>query len=59
VYESGERRESLVDLTEDPGEMQNLAASPAHAKVLDEHRAYFRQWLDRYGDSIAGKYAVR
>ena len=59
VYESGQRRESLVDLTEDLGEMKNLAASPAHAQVLDEHRAYFRQWLDRYGDSFAAKYAVR
>jgi arylsulfatase A-like enzyme len=59
VYESGERRESLVDLEVDPGEMKNLAADPAYASVLHQHRAYMREWLDGYGDSIAAKYAVR
>lgn len=59
VYESGARRESLVDLTQDPGEMKNLAASPGHAQILDQHRAYLRQWLDHYGDTFAAQYAVR
>ena len=59
VYESGASRESLVDLAEDPGEMKNLAASPEHAQILDQHRAYLRQWLDHYGDTFAAEYAVR
>lgn len=59
VYESGERRETLVDLEEDSGEMRNLAASPGHRQILDRHRAFFRQWLDQYGDTIAAQYAVR
>jgi len=58
VYESGQRRESLVDLAEDPGEMKNLAASPGHARILNQHRAYLRDWLDHYGDAFAAKYAV-
>ncbi len=59
VYESGSRPETLVDLTQDPGEMNNLAASPEHAQILEQHRAYLRQWLDQYGDAFAAKYAVR
>ncbi len=59
VYESGERRESLVDLVADPGEMQNLAAAPEHASVLQQHRDCLRQWLDGYGDQFATEYAVR
>ena len=58
VYESGQRRETLVDLTEDPGEMKNLAASPTTHRFLDQHREYLRQWLDHYGDAFAAKYAV-
>jgi choline-sulfatase len=59
VYQSGERRESLVDLAEDPGEMKNLAADPDHASIMNQHRAYLRQWLDHYGDTFATEYAVR
>lgn len=44
---------------EDPGDMKNLAASPKRAQILDQHRAYLRQWLDHYGDAFAAKYAVR
>jgi len=59
VYESGEQRESLVDLVADPGEMHNLAAAPEQAPVLQQHRDFFRRWLDQYGDPFAAKYAVR
>jgi arylsulfatase A-like enzyme len=51
AYDSGERRESLVDLAADPGEMRNLAASPEHAPILNQHRVYLRQWLEHYGDA--------
>jgi hypothetical protein len=39
--------------------MTNLVASPDHATILEQHRAYFRKWLNHYGDPIAAKYAVR
>jgi arylsulfatase A-like enzyme len=50
VYSEGERRESLVDLEEDPGEMRNLAGKPGSAQVLKEHRAMLAEWCRKYGD---------
>ena len=44
VYSRGQRRESLVDLQNDPGEMKNLAADPACRDVLLQHRALLVQW---------------
>ena len=38
VYASGARREMLVDMKSDPGEMNNLAQDPATSYVLKEHR---------------------
>ena len=35
VYDNGELRESLVDLQEDPGEMNNLATTPEYLEVLE------------------------
>jgi arylsulfatase A-like enzyme len=45
LFSKGERRESLVDMQADPGEMQNLAADPAHRAILLDHR----ERLARYG----------
>lgn len=50
VYDTGVRRESLVDLEADPGEMANLAADPAYAAILDRHRATLLEWGRRTGD---------
>ena len=38
LFDRGARREMLVDLKVDPGEMKNLAASPAVRDVLADHR---------------------
>jgi len=46
VYDDGERREQLIDLENDPGEMANLAEDPKYKKVLNEHRGRLRRWLD-------------
>jgi choline-sulfatase len=56
VYESGEGREQLIDLQEDPGEMENLAASDEHRRVLDDHRRRLRRWVDSTGDAIGQAY---
>jgi choline-sulfatase len=51
VYDQGERRESLVDMENDPGEMKNLAADPAFAGVLAAHRRLLRDWSRTTGDT--------
>jgi arylsulfatase A-like enzyme len=43
VWEAGERREMLIDMEKDPGEMKNLAADPAAAAVLADHRERLRR----------------
>jgi len=58
VYDSGEHREQLTDLRNDPGEMTNLADDPAHRDVLAEHRRHLRQWVDRAADEIGAKYII-
>jgi arylsulfatase A-like enzyme len=50
VYARGERREQLIDLQQDPGEMVNLAADPKYASVLAEHRKRLAAWCAKVGD---------
>jgi choline-sulfatase len=50
VYSEGQRRESLVDLQEDPGEMVNLAADPHFHRELRDHRAMLAQWCKETHD---------
>jgi choline-sulfatase len=58
VYDSGQRREVLIDLAKDPGEMQNLAEDPAYREVLQEHRRLLRQWYSLNGEQLDAKYVV-
>jgi len=51
VYDQGKRRESLIDMEKDPCELVNLAADPAAAAVLDEHRAMLLEWSRTAGDT--------
>ncbi len=51
VYDFGERRESLIDMENDPGEMQNLAGDPKFAEVLQQHRNYYLEWRGIYQDN--------
>jgi arylsulfatase A-like enzyme len=44
VYAHGLRRESLVDLEKDPGEMTDLARDPAHRETLLAMRERLRKW---------------
>ncbi len=52
VYSEGQRRESLVDMESDPGEMKNLAEDPAHRQTLSQHRDYLKYWCRKYGDDF-------
>jgi arylsulfatase A-like enzyme len=59
VYDSGEKnRESLVDLQNDPGEMQNLATDPSHSQVLSEHRQLLRGWAETSDDKAIPRFSV-
>ena len=53
VYDIGTHRESLVDMENDPHEMQNLARDPAHLAVLNAHRKLLRTYSDEMGDAEA------
>ncbi len=50
AYDLGARRESLVDMEVDPGELVNLAGNPSHQQVLQEHRRHLAEWCRTTGD---------
>jgi arylsulfatase A-like enzyme len=52
VYTYGQQRESLIDLQNDPGEMNDLARDPAHRTVLLEHRQRLREFAAEHGDAV-------
>jgi len=52
VYDMGRRRESLVDMANDPGEMVNLAGREEHRPALEKHRRFLADWCRRTGDSF-------
>ncbi|SMC40052.1 sulfatase family protein [Pedobacter africanus] len=52
VYDKGEIREQLFNLTNDPGEMDNLAVKPAAKKILSQMRSYLKKWAKTHGDSF-------
>ncbi|RMD82978.1 MAG: DUF229 domain-containing protein, partial [Lentisphaerae bacterium] len=51
VWSKGAHREQLFDMQTDPGETHNLAKDPAYADILQQHRAYFADWLRRTDDT--------
>jgi choline-sulfatase len=53
LYSEGERRESLVDMKNDPGEMVNEAGNPRFGEVLQRHRAFLREHAVRHRDAVA------
>lgn len=56
VWEGQSPREMLIDMDKDPGEMTNLAAEPAYAGVLADHRMRLRrqveEWKDDFGRAL-------
>jgi choline-sulfatase len=56
LYDSGEHREQLTDLKDDPGEMKNLAETATSRNVLDQHRQLLKDWVEKTSDRIAATY---
>jgi arylsulfatase A-like enzyme len=52
VYNKGNIREQLFDLTKDPGEITNLATNTGHKKKLIAMRTYLKQWCKANGDKF-------
>jgi N-sulfoglucosamine sulfohydrolase len=52
AYFAGDDRlpEELYDHATDPDEARNLAADPAHAEALGQHRAMLAEWQQEIGD---------
>lgn len=53
LYSLGRRRESLVDMQTDPGEMVNLATKSRYRNALLQHREYLRDFARKHGDNMA------
>jgi len=53
LYSEGERRESLVDMEKDPGEMVNQAGNPDFEIILKQHRAFLHKHARQHRDEKA------
>ena len=51
IYDMGKKRESLVDMKNDPGEMKNVAGEKEYAPVLKQHRKYYLEFRKKYNDN--------
>jgi choline-sulfatase len=56
AYNDGNSKESLVDMENDPGEMQNLVDNPKFQQVLAEHRRLLADWSKISDDKDGSKY---
>ncbi len=52
IFDQGKQPEMLIDMKNDPGEMENLVGNPDYKKVLDEHREIFTEYKKETGDSF-------
>ena len=52
IFDQGKQPEMLIDMKNDPGEMENLVGNPDYKKVLDEHRKIFAEYKKECGDSF-------
>jgi arylsulfatase A-like enzyme len=53
LYSEGDRRESLVDMENDPGEMVNQAGNPDFKEALNQQRAFLKEFAERHKDLTA------
>ncbi len=59
VYEHGQRREMLIDIEKDPGEMKNLADAAERAEELNRHRRLLGEWVARIDDRLGRGYLIQ
>jgi len=52
IFNQGRQPEMLIDMKNDPGEMENLVGNPDYEKVLEEHRRMFAKYKKENGDSF-------
>ena len=52
LFSHGQKYEQLFDMTNDPGEMTDLADDPEYQAVLDEHRALLEKWMKGVNDDF-------
>lgn len=52
IYFSGDNREQLFNLKDDPGERANLAGGSTAEAVLIQHRQYLKDWMISTGDAV-------
>jgi len=59
VYDSGKNREQLIDLVNDPGEMNNLADKEKYRDKLNRHRRLSKEWIKASGDADGAQYVLQ
>jgi len=52
IFNQGKQPEMLLDMNNDPGEMENLVGNPDYEKVLSEHRNLFAKYKKESGDTF-------
>ena len=52
IFNQGKRPEMLIDMKNDPGEMENLVGNPDYKKVLAEHRKIFKIYKRESNDNF-------
>jgi arylsulfatase A-like enzyme len=52
LYDLGQRRESLVAMEQDPGELVNLAGKEEYREALKQHRQYLAEWCRTTQDTF-------
>ena len=55
IYSHGKNNEQLFDLTNDPGETNNLAYMPDMQSTVDQHRHLLKQWMQKTNDTFEQK----
>ncbi len=57
IYDEGDKRETLYDLKNDPGEMVNVAGDPKYKSELENCRKELTEWAKKYNDPFM-KYLI-
>ncbi|MHC4167306.1 MAG: sulfatase family protein [Planctomycetota bacterium] len=55
IFDQGRQPEMLIDMKNDPGEMENLVGNRRYASVLAAHREMFSKYKKQTGDGFLGR----